>query len=32
MTRKYVEGHTCFRGIQAGVANAEAFQMLRWYV
>ena len=32
MTRRYVESQAGFRGVQAGVANAEAFQILRWYL
>jgi len=32
MTRSYVEAQTTFRGVQAGVARAEAFQIMRWYL
>ena len=32
MSRAYVEAQTVFRGVQAGVAYAEAYQMLRWYI
>lgn len=32
MTRDYVEAQMRFRGVQAGVEFAEAFQILRWYL
>lgn len=32
MQREYVDAQARFRGVQAGVGYAEAFQILRWYV
>lgn len=32
MRRQYVEAQLRFRGVQAGVEFAEAFQILRWYL
>lgn len=32
MNREYLEAQLRFRGVQAGVEYAEAFQVLRWYL
>jgi len=32
MTAQYQEAQLRFRGVQAGVDFAEAFQVMRWYL